>query len=365
MLARVYAIANPSEAEDPAYVEGLRRAVRAAVDYGLAALDDVQGEVPVPSALLVQARHAARSGISLDTVLRRYFAGYTLLGDFILQEAEHDATISAGALKQVMRRQAILFNRLLTAVAEQHGNASRRDRRGRRDREAALVRMLLEGELLEADELDYDLSFWHLAAIGRGPGAQRALRDLAASLERRVLIVAGGEEDAWAWFGGREKPSASRALAVAKSDYPEGLALAIGEAGQGTSGWRRSHRQAMAAMPVALNGAPQQVRYGDVALLASALADEVLAETLRDTYLAPLERDRDEGVRARRILRAYLAAACNVSAAAAALGLSRKTVGLRLRAIEEMLDRPIENCVPELHTALRLEEIASPWVGEG
>ena len=30
--------------------------------------------------MLAQARSAARNGVSLDTVLRRYFAGYSLLG---------------------------------------------------------------------------------------------------------------------------------------------------------------------------------------------------------------------------------------------------------------------------------------------
>ena len=44
-------------------------------------------EAPVPVALLAQARLAARVGVSLDAVLRRYFAGYTLLGDFLIEEA--------------------------------------------------------------------------------------------------------------------------------------------------------------------------------------------------------------------------------------------------------------------------------------
>jgi hypothetical protein len=38
--------------------------------------------------LLVQARLAARSDVSLDIVLRRYFAGYSLLGDFLVGEAD-------------------------------------------------------------------------------------------------------------------------------------------------------------------------------------------------------------------------------------------------------------------------------------
>jgi hypothetical protein len=33
-------------------------------------------------------RLAARKGVRLDTVLRRYLAGYTLFGDFLIEETE-------------------------------------------------------------------------------------------------------------------------------------------------------------------------------------------------------------------------------------------------------------------------------------
>src|SRR4249919_3321922 len=87
----VYAIADPKEATDPTYVEGLRMAIDAAIDYALASVEQSQARPPqVPAAVLTQARIAARNGVTLDTVLRRYFAGYTLFGDFLVEEANGD-----------------------------------------------------------------------------------------------------------------------------------------------------------------------------------------------------------------------------------------------------------------------------------
>jgi hypothetical protein len=104
ILTRVYSVADPTEVGDPSYAEGLRAAVASALDYWLAAIECGEDRVPpVPASLLVQARIAARSGVSLDTVLRRYFVGYMLLGDFLIEEAEAGKLLRGGALKELLR----------------------------------------------------------------------------------------------------------------------------------------------------------------------------------------------------------------------------------------------------------------------
>ena len=70
--------------DDAEYVAGLRTAVAAAVDYGFEGIERGEGDgspptPPVPVAVSEQARRAARIGVSLDTVLRRYVVGHTLL----------------------------------------------------------------------------------------------------------------------------------------------------------------------------------------------------------------------------------------------------------------------------------------------
>lgn len=97
--------------------------------------------------------------------------------------------------------------------------------------------------------------------------------------------------------------------------------------------------------------------YADVALLASVLRDEMLARSLIEIYLAPLECQRDGGRMLRDTLRAYLAAGRNASSAAAALGVARNTLESRLRTIEQSLTLPLSACLSELEVALRFEEL--------
>jgi PucR-like helix-turn-helix protein/diguanylate cyclase with GGDEF domain len=358
MLARVHAVSDPGEVSDPTYALGLRDTVGAALAYGIAAIERPGPEpAPVPEQLLVQARHAARSGVGLDTVLRRYFAGYTLLGDFLMQEAAGHDSLSAAELKRLLRAEAILFDRLVAAVSVAYARESGGYDQGTEHRRAERVRMLLAGELVDAAELGYELDAWHLGAIVAGPGARDAVRDLAGPLDCRLLAVSG-EGTLWAWLGSRRRRSAREVLSLADSCWPAEARLSLGEPGAGMEGWRLSHRQAKAAFPVALRGARSLVAYTDVALLASALRDDVLASSLRDTFLAPLEGERDGGATARETLDAYFAAGRNASSAAAALGVSRKTVSIRLRSVEERLGRPLDRCAAEMETALCLQGLA-------
>ena len=90
------------------------------------------------------------------------------------------------------------------------------------------------------------------------------------------------------------------------------------------------------------------------------LQDDLLATSLHQLYLEPLEGERDGGKVARETLRAYFAAERNVSSAAAALGVNRNTVTSRLRAIEATVGRSLAFCGSELEAALRLAELGEP-----
>src|SRR5580698_3927745 len=90
---------------DAEYVAGLRATVGAVVDYGLEGIERGEsGCEPIPSVALAQAHRAARNGVSLETVLLRYTAGYTLLGDFVIEEFERsDCLGRSGALRHLLR----------------------------------------------------------------------------------------------------------------------------------------------------------------------------------------------------------------------------------------------------------------------
>jgi hypothetical protein len=358
ILTRVYAVSDPTEAGDPTYLESLRTAVRAAIDFGLAGiLSTERNPPPVPAELLVQARIAARNGVSLDTVLRRYFAGYALLGDFLFEEAEAGGMPGGVALKRLLRTQAAIFDRLLAAISEEHARESESRIDTADERRAEVVGRLLAGERFDTSELAYEFEATHLGLIAKGRGVEEAIQELATALDRRLLLIHPGEGMTWAWLGGRRSVDREDLERIVSKALPSQAFLALGELGQGPSGWRLTHRQARAALPIALRTQEPFVSYGDVALLASILQDDLLATSLRRIFLEPLEDERDGGEAARATLRAYFASGGNVSSTATVLGVKRHTVTNRLRMIEERIARPLSACTPEIDAVLRLEDL--------
>jgi AcrR family transcriptional regulator len=401
IFARMRAGALASSGDDDAeYVAGLRATVVAAVEYVLEGIERGEGWIgPIPAVASEQARRAARVGVPLETVLRRYLVGHTLFEQFVMDEAERSGlSEQREALRGALRAQAAVLDRLLERIAEEYGDELVRIGRSPEQRRAERVRRLLDGgDPGEAAGLDYDLEDrWHLGVIAAGAGAAPAVRELALRADRRLLSVAQGQEGVWAWLGGRDRFAVGEIERVigpgSKSNPPadgiesdrigsggrgshSSVVLAIGEPAWGIEGWRSTHQQAQAALVVALrrNGSPRNgiprngipptrggaTRYADVALLATALKDEGLGRALLEVYIAPLEDARGNGPSLQRTLRAYLASECNASSAAAALGVARRTVENRLRTIEERLGRTLHPCPAEIEVALELDELAA------
>jgi hypothetical protein len=365
LLARVYGIADPTESGDHAYIDGFRGAAAAAVDFSLATLESSRDDLPlVPPVLLSQARRAAHNGVGLDTVLRRYTAGYALLVDFLVEEFERDGTHRAPALRRMLATGSSAFDLLLAAVGEEHA----RELQGRlnhshRRRHADRVNRLLAGELIDTTELSYELSGWHVSVVAQGVDAESSIRGVADELSCRVLTVAQPEGRSAGWLGARQAIDVGQVVCAFNRQAE--MSVGIGEAGEGLTGWRLSHRQAVAALSTMRTGARGPVRYADAALLASAKADELLSTSLRMLFLGPLDLERDRGKVARETLRAYFKAERNVSSAAAILGVKRHTVTKRLRMVEERLGKTLSKFSPEVELALRVEEFDSPTVAAG
>lgn len=356
IFARVRALSEPSEADNPELIAGLRAAVAEALDYGLVTIE--HGEellAPIPAAASAQARRAARYGVGLDTVLRRYAAGDRLLGEFIMDEADR---FPSQALKQVLRENSPQVDRLMAVVATEYMREVERMRRSPEQRVAERVQKLLAGEdTVDIGSLGYELDAWHLGVIVNGPEAEQAARALSAGLGCQALVVPRGEDVAWAWLGSRRPAlplDAERLWAVGVS---EKASLAVGEPRRGLAGWRLTHHEAQAASEVMLR-MPQRLTQGrDTVLLAAVLRDDALTKSLRETYLAPLDENGNSGAVLRETLRAYFAAGFNAATAAAALEVDRHTVQRRLRKVEEMLGRLLRACHAELEVALRLEAL--------
>ena len=364
IFARVREVVSDSVGDgDAEYVTGQRAAVATALDYCFVGIErggSWSGSVPAQA--VAQAQRAARSGVSLETVLRRYMAGQASLLEFILEEADRAGWDGeASTLRGISRALASLLDDLVIVVARAYVGELQRAGRSREQRLLEQVRMLLAGECVHSADLGYELDAEHLGVIARGAGAPRELRRIAQRLDRRLLLVSCGEGTAWAWLGGRralDMPMLGRA--VSQSQIGAEVSLALGEPAAGFEGWRLTHRQAQEALLVALRRPRRLTRYSDVALLAAALRDDILSRSLIGIYLSPLDDARDGGTVLRETLRAYLVAERNVSSAAMALGVARSTVQSRLRTIEARLGRPPHSCPAELEVALQLDELGAP-----
>jgi hypothetical protein len=364
LMVRAYGVSEPPESAEPEYVEGLRAAVAAALDHGLAVLESGEEDAqPLPAVLLIQARLAARNGVQLGTVVRRYVAGYTMLGTYIAEEASASELVAGEVLNGLLRTQAVVFDRLVAAVSDEY-TREKEDAQQRRSEHSseARIQRLLGGEFLDTADIPYDFDAHHLGAIASGSAATQVIHELSNALDCRLLTVHRDDGNVWAWLGSRhridatrlERHASTRRTPVARAK----VALAVGEVARGLAGWRFTHQQARAALPIALRSPKPFVRYADVALLSSMLQDDLLVASLRELYLAPLQQERDGGKAALQTLRAYIDAERNVTSAAAALGLNRNTVANRLRGIEKRIGRPFASCGLEIEAALRIEELA-------
>ncbi|HSZ70745.1 MAG TPA: helix-turn-helix domain-containing protein [Solirubrobacteraceae bacterium] len=369
------AVRDPVANANEEYVAGLRVAVAAAVDYGLSGIEGGVGAgratVPVPREAVAQAKLAARSGVSLDAVLQRYIVGHALLWDYVMEEADK-AGPPGGALREMSRAQSMLLERMTAVVSREYGRERERVGRSREQRLVEGVRALLAGESAtdlpqgmgegageeRAIELVYQLGAEHLGVIARGAGAPGVLRELAGRLDRRLLCVEQSQGTVWAWLGGQRTLRMSDVRRALRSrESPPGVTLAIGEPARGLEGWRATHRQAQAALLVAMRRSAALTCYADVALLAAALKDPTLARELVEIYVAPLSEERGATSVLADTLRGYLAAERNASSAAARLKIARSTLEKRLRIAEERLGRPLHPCPVELEIALQLDAL--------
>jgi sugar diacid utilization regulator len=219
-------------------------------------------------------------------------------------------------------------------------------------------RLLIEAHVSQ-DDLDllgYKLDAWHLGVIATGRTAARALEELRVRLGSELLLIVHGER-MWAWFGGsRQIKPVDLKRVLSRGGHKE-VPLAIGEAGLGVDGWRLTHYQAREAHRVAVYEPKRLTWYADSPLLAAALRDETLADSLKQKYLVPLRSQKDGGAVLRKTLRAYVDAACSATSAASAVGVGRHAIEGRVQVAEQLIGCAIRTCLAELDVALRMDEV--------
>jgi hypothetical protein len=347
---------------DPTYQAGVRAAVTAVLEYCLAAIEyGPAWSAPIPVEAAAQARRAARAGVSVGAVLRRYFVGHRRLGELVAEEAACLGPASDElVLHHIRSTQDALLEHLNAAIEHEYDQERERMACSPEQRRVELVCRLLDGETASRSqlaELGYRFDAWHVAVIATGARARAALENLKA--DRQLLPVPHSEETVWAWLGGRRRPTHAD-IGCIHSDRELGVSLAIGEPATGIEGWRQTHQQAQQALQVALVGLQTRTRYADIALLTPWLEDPDRGRALVELYLSPLENQKDAGVGSRQTLRAYLETDRNVSSAARRLGINRRTLTNRLNIIEVTLGYKLDVRKSELEVALRLHDLLKP-----
>ncbi len=354
--------AGSPAADDAEYLAGLTAAVGTALEYAIDGIERGGGHpASVPPSLVAQAHRAARAGLRAETLVRRYLAGSTLLADRIVREAENsEPSCPSVVLREVLALQAALLDVLIAVASTEHALELERLARSPQRRRTQCIQEILAGAShIKSADLDYELDGWHIGLIATGRDALEALRSLATRLKLRMLWVPRGEETLWAWVGaGQPLSTAELEQLVCGEGRSEGVLLTVGEPSVGLEGFRLTHRQAQAALHVALCTGRPLTRYADVALLACVLRDQALAGSIVEIYLSPLGPANNGGATLRQTLRAYLDARGNASSAASALGVARHTVENRLRQIEAKLGQRLRTHQTELDVALRLEALA-------
>jgi len=356
------AVPDSVGARDPTYQAGVLAAVNAVLSYSLDAIEHGPGwSRPIPPEAAAQARRAARAGVCMSVVLRRYVAGHRALGELINEETERLGLSSDGAaLQHVHGTQEALLDHLMAATAHEYDQELKRIGCSRHRLE--IVRKLLSSDPVdhaELAELDYELNAsWHLGLIATGASAEDAVRGLNAGLPHKLLQVSCDDETVWAWLGGSQKLTVTDIERLLATNGLAGVPLAAGEPARGIEGWRQTHRSARVAHLVTRCRPHGGItRYLDVALEATALQDEALGAALIEGYLSPLDDEHGGGLARRRTLRAIFDAEHNISSAASALKVDRRTVHRWLGEIERRLGYRLHEHQAEIEIALRVEHL--------
>jgi sugar diacid utilization regulator len=257
--------------------------------------------------------------------------------------------------------QAALSEMLVASIGE-YTEETRRVARGRGERRTEQVEKALSGQPVDPAVLGYDLATTHIGVIAKSENADDLLADIASRLELQLLSLSRSEDTVWAWLGNKGGFAEHGVHDLLSREAAGGDIIGVGEPADGPGGFRQTHRQAQSSYQLALRlesaTMKQSVtRYKDVALLALALQDDAVAESLVDLYIGPLSDARDRGKALKDTLRAYFATGQNAASAAAKLGVHERTVSYRLRAIEEHLGHAVNERRAELEVALKLEEL--------
>ncbi|MET8874745.1 helix-turn-helix domain-containing protein [Nocardia sp. NPDC004604] len=248
-------------------------------------------------------------------------------------------------------------------------------------RSAAAVRAAAVEEILADRErnaqraskrLRYDVNRHHVGAIAwveqasEGGETQAALGEALAGLAQTLgaestLIHSLGSLAVASWMSRRDAFTADSLDAVVRGKQVPGVIpgvrIAVGEAGRGLEGFRRTHLEADHARRVVSLVGPRGAaitRYRSVAVAALGTTDRDHALSFITWVLGPLAADDEATSRLAMTLSVYLDENRSRSRAAERLMVHPNTVSYRVHQAEALLGRSVANDSLDLQVALAM-----------
>jgi DNA-binding PucR family transcriptional regulator len=370
--AAVSAAADEPLRSEPVLAAEVAASTRANVLHWAASIErDPGGRVPAnltPEVLGI-AREAFRRGIE-QTVYTTYHAGQNVVWAYWMRTAfalSRDPAVLRQALAAGSASVAGFVEDMVAALSEQLRRERAELARSSHARRFEVVSLILDSAPITTGragaQLGYDLRRRHTAAVlwtdPRRPD-QAALAAAAEALgpamrARQVLSVIASSSSVWAWLAAAADAGAG-ALTAATAQYPA-VRVAVGPAGTGADGFRRSHFDAVATQRLMSRRPDLRVaRFADVQLVTLALQDEQRAREFVARTLGTLA---DADPELRDTLCVYIGEQFSAARAARALYTHRNTVLNRLQRAERLLPLPLAGHGLEVGVALEIVQ----WLG--
>ncbi|MFI6043149.1 PucR family transcriptional regulator [Nocardia sp. NPDC051321] len=378
-------IASVPELADRDVRRDLAASTRAHARVMLSGITSDTFDFTLPAEAHAFARTLARRGFELRMLLRTYHVGMEAVLDYMteaIDQRKAPQEIERAVMLRMFERATKWVSMSVELLTDTYMEERERVLRAALNRRTETVRALLAGDELDLDQasarLGYRLTQRHLAFVlwtdesesGSGDGEvagvlERVATRVAAGLgTARVLTVASGSSGMWAWAGLDElsgadaarieqEPGALERIAAGLVEAPVRVAFGV-PGGQGT-GFRQSHREAVAARQVAERGPVPTARvigYREVEIAYLAGADDAAMRGLIGRELRTLSGSDPNAARLRATLHAYLKSHRSPEATAKLLGVHKNTVRYRIQRIEELLGHPIEQRSLPLEVAL-------------
>jgi DNA-binding PucR family transcriptional regulator len=361
--------------DDPTLVAAIRRTNRANLLHWATANVRAPGEMVEPNvgdATLSIARDIVRRGAG-EAALDAYRTGQNAAWMRWMQLAfqlTDDVQDLRELLEVTSRSISTFIDATIRATADRMTAERAELTRGTHAERREVVSLILGGapigEQTASRRLGYRLDQPHRAAIvwsdEREPplGKLEALADAfarAVGAQSPLTVIATGAT-LWVWATGKGDADLARIARAARGE--PALRIAIGSAGEGIDGFRRSHLDALTAQRmVARIGSPRPlVSFDEVRLVSLATHDVDSAEDFVHLTLGPLE---SAGPELRTALLAFLREGCHASRTAKRLRTHRNTLLRRLARAEELLPRPLAEHRIDVAVALEIVQ----WRGPG